>query len=246
VSKTRIIDLSMEVHPNMMVYADGPRPSIDLRFSHSDNARRYGAEKYGVDETTGAHWLAMSDHTGTHLDSWWHGNPQAPTIEATPLEYCYGDGVVLDVTHRKPGEGITSQDLKDALARIGYSLKPLDIVLIRTDAYKLNETRAYITDHPGMTAEATRWLIDQGIKVMGIDAIGFDRPIPVMVEKKEFWEAHRVMREKEYYHLENMANFDQIPKPFGFKVSVLPIKLRGASAAPVRAVAIVEEGDESD
>jgi kynurenine formamidase len=63
-----------------------------------------------------------------------------------------------------------------------------------------------------------------------------------MFARKKFWEAHRVMLEREYYHLENLGNLDQIPPPYhSFTVSVLPIKWRGASAAPVRAVAIFEE-----
>jgi kynurenine formamidase len=50
------------------------------------------------------------------------------------------------------------------------------------------------------------------------------------------------MREREYYHLENLCNLHEIPAPYhSFIVSVLPVKWRGASAAPVRAVAIVNE-----
>jgi kynurenine formamidase len=64
-----------------------------------------------------------------------------------------------------------------------------------------------------------------------------------MQQTGRLWEAHRVMREREYYHLENMANFDQLPRPFGFKVAVFPVKIRGASASPVRAVAILEDED---
>jgi kynurenine formamidase len=75
---------------------------------------------------------------------------------------------------------------------------------------------------------------------MGIDAIGFDPPVAKMFERKKFWEAHRVMREREYYHLENMCNLHEIPPPYhSFTVSVLPVKWKGASAAPVRAVAII-------
>ena len=72
------------------------------------------------------------------------------------------------------------------------------------------------------------------------DAIGFDPPVAQMFERRKFWEAHRVMREREYYHLENLCNLDQIPPPYhSFIVSVLPVKWRGASAAPVRAVAVI-------
>src|SRR5215210_3719503 len=89
-----------------------------------------------------------------------------------------------------------------------------------------------------MTREAVHWLLDQDINVMGIDAIGFDPPVPFMFERRTFWDAHLVMLEREYYHLENLCNLDQIPVSHGFKVSVFPIKYRGASASPVRALAI--------
>jgi kynurenine formamidase len=93
-----------------------------------------------------------------------------------------------------------------------------------------------------MTKEAVHLLLDRGVKVMGIDAIGFDPPVAKMFERRKFWEAHRVMREREYYHLENLCNLDEIPPPYhSFTVSVLPVKWRGASAAPVRAVAILKD-----
>jgi len=91
----------------------------------------------------------------------------------------------------------------------------------------------------GMTAEATHWMLDQGIKVMGIDAITFDPPVWAMFERKQFWEAHRVMCEREYYHLENMTNLDQLPG-HGFKLAVFPVKWVNTTAAPVRAVAIMD------
>ncbi|HLH73911.1 MAG TPA: cyclase family protein, partial [Chloroflexota bacterium] len=127
------------------------------------------------------------------------------------------------------------------LERIDYRLKPGDIVLIHTGAGAYQDEERYLTDHCGMTAEATNWLIDQGIKVMGIDAITFDPPVWAMFERKQFWEAHRVMLEREYYHLENLTNLDQIGRPHGFKISAFPIRWTGSTAAPVRAVAIVEE-----
>jgi len=148
---------------------------------------------------------------------------------------------VLDLTHKGPGDEITVDDLAGAVAKIGYTIKPLDIVLIRTDASQYRDEKRYLTDHPGMTREGTLWLLDQGVKLIGIDAIGFDPPVEYMWKRNKLWEAHRVMREREYYHIENLINLDQIPVPFGFTVSALPIRLRGATAAPIRAVAIVEE-----
>ena len=94
--------------------------------------------------------------------------------EGIPLEYCYGDGVCLDFRHLPKGTGITVDEVKLALSKINYTLKPLDIVLIHTGAGKIQHSEAYLTDHVGMTGEATHWMFDQGIKMMGIDAITFD------------------------------------------------------------------------
>ncbi len=60
-----------------------------------------------------------------------------------------------------------------ALSKIKYTLKPLDIVLIHTGSGALQETDKYLTDAVGMTGEATHWMLDQGVKVAGIDAITF-------------------------------------------------------------------------
>lgn len=240
-SKRRIIDLSVEVSRDMVTYPGVSKPLVFEVENHREYAKTMKTVEHGVTELASHSLIITGDHIGTHLDSWYHFNPDAPTVEAVPLEYCYGDGVVLDLSHKGPGEEITVEDVQEALRAIDYTLKPLDIVLIRTDASKLFGTEAYLTDHPGMTKEATRWIIDQGIKMMGIDAIGFDIPVARMFELGKFWESHRLMREVEYYHLENLTNLDAIPVPYGFEVAVLPIKYRGASASPVRAVAIVRE-----
>ena len=95
---------------------------------------------------------------------------------------------MLDLTAKRPGDEIWPDDLAAALERIEYTLKPLDIVLLRTDAANFREEKRYLTDHPGMTREATIWLLDRGVMTMGIDAPGFDLPVPFMFEKKKFWE----------------------------------------------------------
>jgi len=194
----------------------------------------------------------VSTHAGTHLDAPWHYGPTsegkpAKTIDEIPLEWCYGDGVVLDFSHKKAGDLISAEDIQEALGELGYKLKPFDIVLIRTDAANHYGKPGYETMHPGMSREATLWLIEQGIKVMGIDAWGWDRPFGVMIKEYEsgvkdtFWAAHFAGKEKEYCHLENLANLDLIPAPCAFKVAVFPAKIKGASAGWVRAVAIIDE-----
>jgi kynurenine formamidase len=241
--RRRIIDLSFEVYQGMMVYPSVTKPAIVEMENHRQMAHSMGtdAPEIGITHLPNHCMIVTGDHVGTHLDSWGHVNPAAPRAEGIPLEYCYGDGVVLDLSAKRPGEEIWPDDLAAALERIEYELKPLDIVLLRTDAANFRDEKRYLTDHPGMTKEATNWLLDRGVKTMGIDAPGFDLPVPFMFEKKKYWESHMVMLEREYYHLENMCNLDQVPPPYhSFIVSVLPVKWRGASAAHVRAVAIIE------
>ena len=193
----------------------------------------------------------MWSHDTTHVDAPWHYYPTsegkpAKTIDQIPLEWCYGDGVVLDFHYKKRGERIEASELEKALLKIDYKLKPFDIVLVRTDVYKHYGEPGWEDMHPGVTRDGTLWLIDKGIKMVGIDAWGWDIPHDIMAAelkagiKGRFWESHLVGKEKEYCQIEKMASLDKIPRPFGFKVAVFPVKVEGASAGFTRAVAILE------
>ena len=197
--------------------------------------------------------LTLSTHAGTHVDAPWHYTPvsegkKARTIDEMPLEWFYGDGVVLDMRHKPRGSAVTIDDLKEALEKIGYKLKPGDIVLIQTGADKSWGKEDYTQAGCGMTRESTLWLIEQGIRVMGTDAWGWDRPFSAIREEFEktrdksiLWGAHYAGIEKEYCHIEKLANLDTLPRPSGFKVACFPIKITGGSGGWSRVVAIVEE-----
>jgi kynurenine formamidase len=133
------------------------------------------------------------------------------------------------------------------LEKINYRIKPLDIVLIMTGRDKYIGTPEYF-EQPGMSREATLWLVDQGVKIIGVDMYGYDKSFKDMANEYKqtkdghvIWPAHFAGIEKEYCHIEKLANLDQIPKPFGFKVACFPIKIAKASAGWVRPVAIIEE-----
>jgi kynurenine formamidase len=238
---SRLVDLSMPVHRDMLTFPRVPPPTLLLYESWTEFAERIGAAEYGATSLTASYLVTQNDHVGTHLDAVKHiRGPEAPGVEGIPLDYCFSDGVVLDFLHKESGAGISAAEIDEALAAIGYTLKERDIVLIQTGASAYNTEERYRTDHCGMTAEATRHLIAQGVRLMGIDAITFDPPVWAMFERKQFWAAHLVMNEEDYWHLENLQNLDQLP-PHGFKLSVFPVKWMGTTAAPVRAVAILDD-----
>ncbi len=197
--------------------------------------------------------LTLSTHAGTHVDAPWHYTPvsegkKARTIDEMPLEWFYGDGVVLDMRHKPGGSAVTVDDFKQVLEKIGYKLKAGDIVLVQTGTDKYWGKAEYNDAGCGMTKESTLWLIEQGIRVMGTDAWGWDRPFWAIREefkktrdKSIIWGAHYAGIEKEYCHIEKLANLDKLPQPFGFKVACFPIKVTGGSAGWSRVVAILEE-----
>jgi len=240
----KVIDLSMPVHTGMVTFPRIAPPVISEIETHQQFALMMGVtmQKYGVDAVTNHCLISMGDHSGTHIDSLWHVDRNSSVkSDKIPIEYCMGDGVVLDFSWKKTGEEITDVDVEEALRRINYTLKPRDIVLIRTDSSrKYYDKPEYLREQPGMTRESTLWLIDAGVKVIGIDAATFDLPVHVMLKLGKIWPAHMVMKEREYYHIENLFNLDQIPVSHGFKFFCLPIRIVGASASPVRAVAVIE------
>jgi kynurenine formamidase len=237
----RIVDLSMPVHADMLTFPRVPPPALCVYETHEEFAERIGAAEYGVTSLTASNLVVVNDHVGTHCDARRHIVPDAGGADTIPLDWCVSDGVLLDFRSAGSGHGITAVEVEAELQRIGYEPKERDIVLIHTGAGAYNTEERYRTDHPGMTAEATKWLIERGVRMMGIDAITFDPPVWAMFERRQFWEAHRVMWEHEYWHLENLMNLEQIGRPHGFQLCVLPVKWVGTTAAPVRAIAIVEE-----
>ncbi len=237
----QIIDLSLTIGPDMQTFPRVAKPIIAQVESHAEFANNIGATKYGEEWLTAHCVIVQGDHIGTHMDSLRHMRADGPGAEGIPVEYCFGDGVRLDFRHKEPGSLITVEDIKQAEKEIDYEIKERDIVLIWTGAGAYNQEERYHRDFAGMSSEATIYLIEKGVKVMGCDAPTFDPPVWSMFEKKLFWEAHKVMLTHEYYHLENMMNFEDIPKSHGFLLSVLPIKWQGATGAAVRAVAIIEE-----
>lgn len=254
-SRRRIIDLSVTVDADPR---NEPWPPSVRCTTHRDQAQKR-ASAFGItaDQFPGGMHLAIEEwtlltHVGTHIDAPWHygptsGGQPARTVEQVPLEWCYGPGVVLDVSHRKAGESITVEDLVAATDRIGYRIQPLDIVLLYTGVDKYLGQPNYTEAHPGLSREGVFWLLDQGVRMIGIDAYSLDKPFARMAQEYReiglaaLFPAHYAGREREYCQIEKLCNLDQIPVPYGFTVSALPVKLAGSGGAWCRAVAIVDE-----
>ncbi len=254
----RLIDLSVPLE------ADAPHEPLPARIRYARHEgeglaqmrQLLGVRPEDLVYSGGLGWAVEEvqaiTHTGTHVDAPYHYGPvsegkPARTIDEIPLQWCFAPGVVLDVRHKAAGEFITVSDLETALQRIAYRLKPLDIVLLWTGADRRLSRTAYF-EQPGLGRDGVLWLVEQGVRVIGIDAYTLDRPFASMAadyrrsgDGRFIWPAHFAGITREYCQIEKLANLDQLPRPTGFLVSCLPVKIRSASAAWCRAVALVPE-----
>ena len=254
------IDLSISIEPELP--SDPPMmiPKVDY-INHEMGAEQMKAFYPGVSKEQlpgGLGWavefLTLTTHSGTHLDAPYHYHPtmdkgqRALTIDEIPLDWCYNDGVLLDFRHKADGERITAQDVQKELERISYEIKPMDIVLIQTGADEAWGTEQYLVKGAGMDRDSTLYLTGKGVKVVGIDAWSWDRPLPFQAKEfrehgdpKVIWEAHFAGIDIGYCHMEKMANLAAIGRPYGFTICCFPVKIKGASAGWTRPVAIVDE-----
>ena len=150
--------------------------------------------------------------------------------------------MVVDATDREDGDALTAADFEQRLPR---ALRERDIVLVCSGRDAFYGEPDYIARGPGVTAEATRWLYDQGVRVMGIDAWGWDVPLHLQAERAQasgeagvFWAAHQA--DLAYSQIERLVNLAALPAE-GFTVACFPLRLEGGSAAPSRVVAIVPD-----
>ncbi len=251
-----LVDLSAPIHSGPPEVPDPLRVDID----YADH--RAGAEQieqlFGVPRALlrdGEGWAnetitRLGTHSTTHVDAPWHynstirGEPAKP-ISELPLDWFLSDGVVLDMTGKADGDAVDVADVEIELERVGHELRPLDIVLVHTGRDRFYEQLDYIALGPGVTAAATAWLHERGVRVMGIDAWGWDRPLHLQaaeaVERDEpgvFWEAHQA--DLEYSQIERLVNLSALPST-GFRVACFPLRIEGASGAPSRVVGIVPD-----
>ncbi|MFD7236752.1 cyclase family protein [Streptomyces syringium] len=195
--------------------------------------------------------VTLTTHTGTHMDAPLHYGPlsgglPAKSIDQVPLDWCFGPGVRLDLREVPAGEGITVDHLRAALAAARHELCPGDIVLLWTGADALWGSAKYLTEYAGLTGEGTAFLVEHGVRVIGIDAWGLDRPMRSMIEdyrrtgdRGYLWPAHIYGRTQEYLQLEKLARLADLPSATGFTVACFPVSVAGAGAGWTRVVGLV-------
>ncbi len=254
----KVFDLGMELYHGM------PHVPTHSPFLY-EMVREHGDLMYGEGVSAAVDVFGMSCHTGTHLDGLGHfaknlclhgGQPAAEGQSKTEGIRRYGiqtvspmfrRGVLLDVAATQkvkslePDQVIAPQDLEAAARAAKLQIQSGDIVLVRTGWLRhWPDQRKYYsvqTGQPGLNLEAARWLTEQGAACIGSDNFAIEvTPTPN--------NAHPVhihcLLEKGVHMLE-VANLEELGrnKIYEFLLIVVPMKIRGGTASPVRPLAVV-------
>jgi len=227
-----IIDLSQEIFTGMPVFPGLPEVTISMHVSHE--------EWDGIAESDvispAVNRLELGEHTGTHVDAINHMARQyrGQSIDTMPLTTFYTEGICLDLSQKGLGALIDTADLERALAEAKLEIRAGDTVLLYTDHYR----RAFGTkdwyDGPGISTAAARWLGEQKIAAFGVETMA---PGVRHISNRQ---VHHICGELGFTHYENMINLHLLIGRGRFRFIGLPLRIRGGTGSPVRAVAVFE------
>ena len=127
---------------------------------------------------------------------------------------------------KKADEAITMADIEPYKEQI----TPGKIVLFNTNWYKKRGTEEFF-HHPYVNGEVAHYLVEQGVRFIGIDTINADQ-----TGGTEF-PVHDLFSEKRLMIGENWAYFDQIDFENPYIIAI-PMKVVGCDGSPVRAIAV--------
>ncbi|HAS46808.1 MAG TPA: cyclase [Microscillaceae bacterium] len=227
-----IIDLSQEIYAGMPVYKSLPQVKMTVHNTHEE----WDDEENPTTQTPAVYKMEMGEHTGTHVDALNHmAKPyQEQSIDTMPLSMFYTEGICLDFRHKGLKELITSKEIQAACQQDGLDIKPGDTVLLCTGHYQKHFNTENWGNGPGITTEAARWLGNQKIAAFGVETMSPGVP---KVSNKE---VHHICGELGFTHYENMINLHLLLGRGRFRFIGLPLKIRGGTGSPVRAVAVFE------
>jgi kynurenine formamidase len=231
---------------------------VDLSHDYGDQtvfwptAESFKLEKVADGVTEQGYYYASnnfssSEHGGTHIDAPVHFAKGHRSVDQIPLDQLVGAAVVVDVTaasERQPDYQVPTSDFTEwerangpiaagaiVLIRTGYSRRWPDAARYLGTAERGAGAVAKL-HFPGLHPDAARWLVNRRVKAVGLDTASID------YGQSTLYESHRILYERDIPAFENLTNLDRLP-PRGTFMVALPMKIKGGTGAPLRAMAIV-------
>lgn len=176
--------------------------------------------------------FTMSTLSGTYFETSKHLFPDHPSIDELPLQRCFVPATVAKIP-KGPREHVTAAELEAAAP----GMQPGDALIVATgwsDDRWWDEGGAFLLDSPHFDLEAMRWIVDRGASILAGDVPTFDDPHPEGAQH-----VNTLLFGSGALILAPLVNLGQVTRP-RVRLTVLPLKLRGACGAPCRAVVIEE------
>lgn len=243
--KYKVVDLSQEIYEGMPVFGMHQKTFIMLNQTHEQNMKNTGSDTLGFS----ARNLLMSEHGPTHSDAISEFLPGGKTIDHMDFELFYGDAICLDFTHIRYPEYIEVKDMEEALAKANLEIKKGDVFVMYTGHYDRTHPVLHSDDdmvdplnyggmgsqHTGVSYESAKWLAEQGVVNIAVDAPAIDQTPDDLT-----FAGHLVCGEYGITNTENLCNLDQVVGT-RFIYMGIPLRIRGGSGSPIRAVALIEK-----
>ena len=214
----KLLDLTLNISENIPTFPGSPQPS----FVQDKNIKNDGYN---------SELLFLSSHTGTHLDAPYHFQEKGEKIHEISLKRLVSSAILVK-SRKKGDQPITKTDIQKFEKKHG-KIPSGSTVIFWTGWQKMIKNISYFIRNPGLSTAAAKYLVSKKINLVGTDSpsidLGKDKRFPV----------HHIFSKNNVLIVENLTNLEKI-RSSKFHFVVLPLKLKGATGSPVRAIAFVE------
>ena len=214
----KLLDLTLIISENIPTFPGSPQPS----FVQDKNIKNDGYN---------SELLFLSSHTGTHLDAPYHFQEKGEKIQEISLKRLVSSAILVK-SRKKGDQPITKTDIQKFEKKHG-KIPSGSSIIFWTGWQKMIKNTSYFVRNPGLSTAAAKYLVSKKINLVGTDSpsidLGKDKRFPV----------HHIFSKNNVLIVENLTNLEKI-RSSKFHFVVLPLKLKGATGSPVRAIAFVE------
>jgi kynurenine formamidase len=174
--------------------------------------------------------MFMSTHTGTHVDAPSHFKPGLASIDMISTDRLVCNAVLIRA-EKSANQLIEEQDL-------GNQISEGDAVVIATGWEKRSSSRNYMSENPGLSEQAARYLARKRVNAVAIDCPSIDGGADSR------FIAHNILLSCNILVVENLCNLNRVTSSRSrssttFTLIISPLKLGGATGSPARVLALL-------
>lgn len=221
-----LIDLTIQLENNLKMFDFFPPVIIEDYFDHESTKDRYSEPCQGSKVSR----ISTIDHIGTHVDAPVHFIPGGKDISQCSVDSIFGPAVYIDVSEKGEENPLSLNVFKKFQDQQNIKIKEGDIVIIKCTKKKWNDKG--FMNSPSLLLDTAKYLVEKKVKAVGVDLMAVDclddmsRPV------------HLELLGHEVLAIEGLNNLEKIPTG-RFTFIALPLFLKGASASPIRAIAVI-------